>query len=200
VRCAAGVSEEATPMIISFAWTAPALLAGAKTVTRRDEWTATHAEHFRAGQLVDAWDRLPRVKGAQKIGEVRVMKAPYRQRSDEIPPDAWHAEGFAWMQSYGNTDDIVRASHIWLGWREHPTDLYVLEFELVSTICPSCSAVVPGPLGHTAGISGPLFRCCGQCALNRYGCRCAQGAPSVAKRAYDLDDDEIRHLEEALDR
>jgi len=186
---------------LSFALTTAQMRANTKTVTRRDEWTATHAEHFRAGQLVDAWDRLPRVKGAQKIGVVRVTKAPYRQRSDEIPPEAWHAEGFAWMQSYGSLADMQRATQIWVGWREHPVELYVLEFELVSAICPSCHAVVvPGPLGHTAGISGPLFRCCGQCALNRYGCRCAQGAPSVAKHAYDLDDDEIHRLEEALDR
>ena len=187
-------------MIVSFAWTVPALLSGSKSVTRRDEWTATHAEHFRPGQLVDAWDRLPRVKGAQKIGVICVARAPYRQRSSEIPPDAWHAEGFAWMQSYGSSDDIVRASRIWLGWREHPVDLYVLEFALVSTICPACGAVVPGPLGFTAGIGGPLFRCCGQCALGRYGCRCALGEPSVARHAYDLSDEQIVALEEALDR
>jgi hypothetical protein len=187
-------------VLISFAWTSAALLAGAKTVTRRDEWTAAHAEHFRPEQLVDAWDRLPRVKGAKKIAVIRVRRAPYRERSDAIAPDQWHAEGFAWMQAYGSSDDVVRASRIWLGWKQHPVELYVLEFELVSTICPGCSAVVLGPLGHTAGMAGPLFRCCAQCALNRYGCRCALGEPSVAKHAYDLSDQELAALEEALDR
>lgn len=130
--------DEGRSMIVSFSWTAPAPLAGAKTATRRDEWTAAHAAHFRAGQLVDARDRLPRVKGAQKIAVVRVTRAPYHQNSSEIPPDAWHAEGFAWIQSYGLPDDALRASRIWLGWREHPVDLWVLEFVLVSTICPGC--------------------------------------------------------------
>lgn len=188
-------------MIVSFAWTSAALLSGAKTVTRRDEWTATHATHFRVGQLVDAWDRLPRVRGAKRIGVVRVTKAAYRQRSSEIPPDAWHAEGFAWMQAYGTSDDAVRASGIWLGWREHPVDLWVLEFELVSTICPSCGAFVRGALGvvATGRLGGPDFRCCVHCAFNPNGCRCAAGEPSLAKHAYDLSDAELSALEEALD-
>jgi hypothetical protein len=38
-------------MTISFAWTTPALLAGHKTVTRRD-WDAEYAIRFAAGQLV----------------------------------------------------------------------------------------------------------------------------------------------------
>lgn len=188
-------------MIVSFAWTTPALLAGAKTVTRR-EWSAVQAEHFRPGQLVDAWDRLPRVKGAKRIGSIRVTRDPYRQASDAIAPDQWHAEGFAWMQAYGSSDDAVRASRIWLGWREHPVDLWVLEFELVSTICPSCRAVVNGPLGVVAAgrLGGPDFRCCVHCAFNPNGCRCAAGERDAAGRPWELDDAAIAELEAELDR
>lgn len=183
-------------MIVSFAHTTAALLAGAKSVTRREDWQATHAEHFRAGMLVDAWDRLPRVKGAERIGAIRVTKAPYRQRSDRVTPDDWYREGFAWMQAHGSLEDMQRAHNIWTGWKEHPVELWVLEFELVSTVCPACSAVVRGPLG--LGSTG--LRCCQHCSLNARGCRCAAGVPRGRVGLWDLDDAEIRRLEEALDR
>lgn len=184
-------------MIVSFSHTTAALLAGAKSVTRREDWSPVHAAHFRAGQLVDAWDRLPRVKGAKRIGVIRVTKAPYRQRSDELAPEQWHAEGFAWLQAYGTIVDVERVSSIWTGWKQHAVDLWTLEFSLVSTICPSCSAIVPGPLGRSS--TGEL-RCCQHCALSARGCRCAVGEPKARVGTYDLDDREIRALEEALDR
>ena len=52
-----------------------AIFAGAKTVTRRI-WTDRHAAHFREGQLVDAWDQLPRVRGSHKVAEIRLTQAP----------------------------------------------------------------------------------------------------------------------------
>lgn len=183
-------------MLISFAWTAAALLSGNKSVTRR-EWSAVHAEHYRRGELVDAWDRLPRVKGAKRIGSIRVSRPPYRQMSHLTVPEDFHREGFAWLQRYGTTDDIVRASEIWAGWHQHPTQLYVLEFELVTTVCPGCGAETRGPLGMA---TGGALRCCQHCALNARGCRCAVGEPKARVGAYDLDDQEIRALEEALDR
>jgi len=183
-------------VIVSFAWTSAALLSGHKSCTRR-EWDPVHAEHYRAGMVVDAWDRLPRVKGAKRIGTIRVSRPPYRQMSHLTLPEDFHREGFAWLQRYGTTDDVVRVSEIWAGWRTHPVDLWVLEFELVSTICPACSAVVSGPLGRTG--DGAL-RCCQHCALNSRGCRCAKGDPKGRVGLWDLDDAQIRELEEALDR
>lgn len=49
-------------MIISFGWTAAALLAGEKSTTFR-EWAPRHVAHFHAGQIVDAWDRPPTIFG-----------------------------------------------------------------------------------------------------------------------------------------
>lgn len=183
-------------MIISFAWTVSALLAGEKTMTRREDWSAVHAAHFRVGQLVDAWDRLPRVKGAKKVGVIRVTKAPYRQRSDVVGAEDFYREGFDWLQRFGSLEDLHRVSRIWAGWKEHPVDLWVLEFELVSTICPSCGAVKAGALGH--GSTG--LRCCVHCALSSTGCRCSVGERAAPRGAYELSADEIRALEEALDR
>jgi len=57
-------------MIISFAWTAPQLLSGIKTVTRR-VWDFSYAKKFNVGDLVDAYDRNPRFKG-KKIATIKI--------------------------------------------------------------------------------------------------------------------------------
>ena len=46
------------PMIISFAKTTGALLAGKKTVTRRD-WPESHAKKYKAGDVAIAYDKQP---------------------------------------------------------------------------------------------------------------------------------------------
>ena len=61
--------------IISFAWTTPALLAGAKTVTRRD-WKGRHGMAFHEGDFVQAWDRSPRVGGKQ-VATIQLTESPY---------------------------------------------------------------------------------------------------------------------------
>ena len=58
-------------MIISFAWTAEALLAGKKTVTRRC-WKDSHAAKFKPGALHDAYDKIP-IAGGKKIARVRIV-------------------------------------------------------------------------------------------------------------------------------
>ena len=57
--------------IISFAWTTQALLDGKKTVTRR-RWTDKYARQFRAGCLVQAWDKSARFKG-KKIAIIQIL-------------------------------------------------------------------------------------------------------------------------------
>lgn len=88
-------------LYISFGWTSPALLAGAKTVTRRD-WKPGHAARFRAGLLVNAYDRLP-MYGGQIIGQVR-LTADARIEPDSNAPDSdYEAEGFAWTLAHWDT-------------------------------------------------------------------------------------------------
>lgn len=91
--------------IISFAWTTPALLAGRKTVTRRD-WSPEYARRFSAGELVQAYDRSPRLKG-KCVATIRIVSVTWEPDSD-APDSDYEAEGFGWMveQQEATLDDL----------------------------------------------------------------------------------------------
>jgi uncharacterized protein YqfB (UPF0267 family) len=117
-------------VIVSFAHTTGALLAGEKTMTRRD-WKPEHAARFKAGMLIDAWDRSPRVgRGkARKVATIRVTRDAYQQMSDALNVVDYRREGFAWMSKHG-LDEVVLA--ILRDWQQvRPRMLWVVEFELV---------------------------------------------------------------------
>lgn len=80
---------------ISFAWTTPAVLAAAKTVTRRN-WTGRHRAQFSAGQLVDAYDKSPR-NGGRKVATIRLTEEPYTEQLRNFPLEDFDAEGFAYL-------------------------------------------------------------------------------------------------------
>ena len=115
-------------MIISFAHTTGAMLAGEKTVTRR-AWAASHAAKFHAGQLVDAWDHVPRVKGARKVGAIRLTADPVLSR--DYPEDDFAAEGLLWMQDRWQFIDSMEPAQFWQRWRRERPALWVVRFELV---------------------------------------------------------------------
>lgn len=119
-------------MIVSFAWTVPALLAGQKTMTRR-AWNPLHAAKFKPLMFVDAWDRLPRVAGSRKIATIRITRAPYLQHVGEMTAEDYRREGFAWALEGGGGPEVASAAYrIWHNWQQQPDlELYVLEFELV---------------------------------------------------------------------
>lgn len=88
-------------MIISFGWTAAALLAGEKSTTFC-EWAPRHVAHFHAGQRVDAWDRGPRAHG-HKIGTIQLVGAPEQlQVVDMLPAleQYWASEGFGFYAAH----------------------------------------------------------------------------------------------------
>jgi len=123
-------------MIMAFSWTTPALLAGAKTVTRRD-WTPRHAAKFKAGQLVDAWNTTPRnVSGnPHKVAVIRLTRDPYQELSSDIPAEDWYAEGF----EYAMTHDLrfrkkTTAQEVWDFWKAEPHYQWVVRFELVEVV------------------------------------------------------------------
>lgn len=87
-------------MIISFAWTTPALLAGRKTVTRRAGWKPATFKRWqdawdRQDRLHDAYDRLPRV-GGRKVGTIRLTCRPYLEPMRNMPESDLAAEGGLW--------------------------------------------------------------------------------------------------------
>lgn len=113
-------------MIISFNWTSLALLAGEKSVTRRD-WKWQHRDRIRDGDVLDAWDFSPRVKG-RPIGKIRVLSID-RQPISEMPDSDYEAEGFAYIQSrYGG---YTTSRESFKAWRESPIKLFVVRFEPV---------------------------------------------------------------------
>ena len=122
-------------MIISFAKTTDALLAGHKTVTRR-EWSAAHAARvakaFSDGRPFDAWNYSPRVKSRDphKVATIRLTEAPYQEMSDLVEDTAgeYEAEGFAFMDEQGQQGDV---DAILLDWEERRRLLWVVRFKVV---------------------------------------------------------------------
>ena len=114
---------------ISFAWTTPALLAGRKTTTRR-AWKDHYAAMFRAGELVEAWDRLPFV-GGHCIATIRLRAAPVRESTARVGAEDWEAEGFAYMTEIGARVDGKWPWEFFTDWQDDPRDLWVVRFDLV---------------------------------------------------------------------
>jgi len=121
-------------IIISFGWTTPALLAGVKTVTRRD-WAPQHAAKFKAGMLVDAWNTSPRnVRGdPHKIATIRILASPYIENTAEALESDFEAEGFYYLAQRGLRIDGLTPDTLWNLWHLPAAahDLYVVRFELV---------------------------------------------------------------------
>jgi len=117
---------------ISFAWTTPALLAGVKTVTRRD-WKATHAARHHAGDLLAAYDRQARYGGKQ-VAVIRLTADPVLESTAAAPESDYQAEGFEWLQDRGIKVDKLDPRALWTAWRVFPRDLWVVRFELVEIV------------------------------------------------------------------
>lgn len=120
--------------IISFAKTTPALLAGRKTVTRR-AWTAKHAAIFHAGDLCQAWDHVPRVKGAHRVGTIELISDPWwEEPSARVPFMEYDREGFSYLAERGQFVGELLA--LWARWRAQGSDgLWVVEFRLIRHAC-----------------------------------------------------------------
>jgi len=86
--------------IMSFAWTTEALLASAKTETRRD-WKNGYAHKFHRGDLVAAYNRNPKFRGEQ-VATILLIEDPVRESLlDPLPAGAWEAEGIPWLLAHG---------------------------------------------------------------------------------------------------
>jgi uncharacterized protein YqfB (UPF0267 family) len=104
--------------IISFAWTTDALIAGEKTVTRRD-WNDAYARRFKAGEIISAYDKNPRA-GGKKIAEIRLTRAPYRQWLHDVTDEDEVKEGGLWGSGQAYREMMGDDRQVW-----------VVEFELL---------------------------------------------------------------------
>jgi hypothetical protein len=115
--------------IISFAWTTPALLAGRKTVTRRD-WSHGYALRFHAGDDVAAYDRNPR-HGGRQVATIRLTADPYRESTKAAAEEDYEGEGFAFLSGQGIKVDGLPPAVLWRAWHLYPETLWVIRFEVV---------------------------------------------------------------------
>jgi hypothetical protein len=121
--------------IISFAWTAAAFEPGVKSVTRR-RWNDHYARSFQAGDLLQAWDKVP-FAGGKRIGTIRLTKAPYKQAWRDVPDEHYWFEGFAHLNGLpeGKWGWVRAAAQVPLTWgeferwRNRDGECWVVEFE-----------------------------------------------------------------------
>ena len=112
---------------ISFSWTTAALLAGAKTCTRRS-WNDAYAKRFHAGDLVAAYDKSPRAGGKQ-IATIRLTRDPYQEFVRDAPPEDYQREGLAWMEERGVLIQRATPRQFWADWQAANTLEWVIRFE-----------------------------------------------------------------------
>ncbi len=137
------------PRIISFGWTTPALLAGAKTCTRRD-WKPRYAASFRPGEICTAYDRNPRVHG-RPVGRIEIESVSEEREPMRDAPLADYAhEGFEWFDQHYEErlealpklvvglhlagPDIPSMIDLWHEWVESGQALYVVRFKLLEVL------------------------------------------------------------------
>jgi hypothetical protein len=118
-------------MIISFAWTTGAFLAGIKTETRRF-WDDKYMERFWSAVqndngLCQAWDRSPRFKG-KRIGTIFITQKPERQKLELMTDQDEKNEGGLWGSAAKYREMMLSQ-----GRGDNP---YVIKFKTVAIILP----------------------------------------------------------------
>lgn len=129
-------------LIISFAWTTPALIAGEKNVTRRD-WNPKYAARFQEGQHVQAYDKSPRF-GGKRVGIIRIKEKPYQEYTCHAPGKDYKGEGFEYMQKRGILlNGKYTPDQLWRVWMNHVNiEKWVVRFEIVRLVEGVCSDIM----------------------------------------------------------
>lgn len=118
---------------ISFAWTTPALLAGRKTVTRR-QWRDRHAAGFKAGDRVQAFDKNP-LYGGKRVAIIELLSVT-KEPISKMPDSDFEAEGFAYLEEKGIAPPkgmpvIAFTREGFELWRASGQTVWVLRFKVV---------------------------------------------------------------------
>ena len=120
---------------ITFAWTTPALLAGAKTVIRQP-WTEQKARQYRAGMLITAYDRSPR-HGGRPLAILRLTSDPELQPLSDMTEADYEAEGWHWLHEH--RDLMPRwitgsdfSPQAFDAWRQRPGSVWVVRFDVIA--------------------------------------------------------------------
>jgi hypothetical protein len=120
-------------MIISFAWTSPALIAGAKTCTRRD-WNPEYAMRFKKDDVCLAYDKQPRF-GGKPVAKIQLIADPIFENTKLAPDSDYQAEGFAWLKAHGiKVIGKYDISYLWKVWKMDGFDKWVVRFKLIELI------------------------------------------------------------------
>lgn len=117
-------------MIISFAYTTPAVRAGEKTCTRRD-WKDDYAKRFREGQLLQGFNLSPRY-GGHRFCFIELTEKPYKERYCQVPDDDWYKEGFDYMEKHGLLVGKFTPAVVWETWRKSQGSCWVVRFKIIS--------------------------------------------------------------------
>lgn len=123
--------------IISFAYTTPALLAGRKTVTRRN-WKPGYAASFRAGERILAYDRSPRI-GGKPAAIIELTDRPKYEADSAVPDSDYEAEGFAYLNEHPELlpkpEDRARVTPAgFIAWKCGPYWSWVVRFKLIQVL------------------------------------------------------------------
>ncbi len=150
--------------IINFNWTCPALLAGAKKVTRR-QWADRHAAGFKEGDYVQAWDKSPRVKGAKRVAVIQLTETPWKEAAILMDQADYIEEGLFFLSKnphlvpeemkrmlaldgFGN---LPAGMWMWFQhWRETGGDQWVIRFKVMSYVEPD----IPGLRDQGPSLAG----------------------------------------------
>jgi hypothetical protein len=160
-------------MILAFSKTTEALLAGRKSVTRR-EWGDRHYENVKRkfddatakGEPfhMQAWSASPH-RGGKQIGKV-VITSLTREPTRDIPDSDWEAEGFEYMEHNGiDVGPDQACVELWNQWRSDQDKITtVVRFELTDdSECAwwecECKDITHGWRHKKAG--GTYCSCCG---------------------------------------
>lgn len=116
-------------MIISFAWTTPALLAGRKTVTRR-QWSEKHASRFKEGTVVQAYDKSQR-NGGKQVATLRVDSIIH-ERTKFMTEQDYEGEGFAYLYHERGVEET--SPQAFEAWRKADMPMWVVRFSVIDSI------------------------------------------------------------------